>query len=156
MSYSIAKALRQNYNLIHHILMIIQCDDYTDSQSSVVSMIWQITNYYVNHYIMKQISTNVNLQKNSVNSSIELLILCKIAGYNRQNFVGFDCRSFPLGLNTLNNARKNEIRLQLYQCYKQGRIYIVVGSLIISSSFNQEFAVTYTNFYWVFPIGWIS
>ena len=39
MSYSIAKALRQNYNLIHHILMIIQCDDYTDSQSSVVSMI---------------------------------------------------------------------------------------------------------------------
>ena len=79
MSYSIAKALRQNYNLIHHILMIIQCDDYTDSQSSVVSMIWRITNYYVNHYIMKQISTNVNSQKNSVNSSIELLILSKIA-----------------------------------------------------------------------------
>ena len=66
MSYSIAKALRQNYNLIHHILMIIQCDDYTDSQSSVVSMIWRITNYYVNHYIMKQISTNVNLFKFSL------------------------------------------------------------------------------------------
>ena len=39
MSYSIAKALRQNYNLIRHILMIIQSNDYTDSQSSVVSII---------------------------------------------------------------------------------------------------------------------
>ena len=29
-----------------------------------------ITNYYVNHYIMRQILTNVNLEKNSVNSSI--------------------------------------------------------------------------------------
>ena len=27
------------------------------------------------------------------------------------NFVGFDCRIFPLGLNTLDNARENEIRL---------------------------------------------
>ena len=31
--------------------------------------------------------------------------------------------SFPLGLNTLDHARENEIRLQLYQRYKQGRIY---------------------------------
>ena len=95
----------------------------------------------------------MNLQKNCVNSSIELLILCKIADSNRQNFVGF---FFPLGLNTLDNARESEIRLQLYQSYKQSRIYIVVGSLIISSSFNHAFAVTYKNFYWVFPIGWIS
>ena len=29
-----------------------------------------ITNYYVNHYVMRQISRNVNLEKNSVNSSI--------------------------------------------------------------------------------------
>ena len=40
-----------------------------------------------------------------------------------QNFVGFDCRMFPLELNTLDNARENEIHLQLYQSYKQGRIY---------------------------------
>ena len=31
--------------------------------------------------------------------------------------------NFPLGLNTLDNARENEIRLQLYQSYKQDRIY---------------------------------
>ena len=42
---------------------------------------------------------------------------------NRQNSVGFDCRIFPSGLNTLDNARENEIRLQLYQSYKQDRIY---------------------------------
>ena len=35
----------------------------------------------------------------------------------------FDCRIFPLGLNTLDNARENEIRPQLYQSYKQGKIY---------------------------------
>ena len=29
---------------------------------------------------------------------------------------------------------------------------IVVGSLIISSSFNHEFVITYANFYQVFPI----
>ena len=29
---------------------------------------------------------------------------------------------------------------------------IVVGSLIISSSFNHEFVVTYTNYHQVFPI----
>ena len=39
------------------------------------------------------------------------------------NYVGFDCRIFPLGLNTLDNARENEIRLQLYHSYKQGKIY---------------------------------
>ena len=39
------------------------------------------------------------------------------------NSVGFDCRIFPSGLNTLDNARENEIRLQLYQSYKQDRIY---------------------------------
>ena len=55
---------------------------------------------------MKQISTNagVNLQKNSVNSSVWLLILCK-----NKNYVRFDRRIFPLGLNTLDNARENEI-----------------------------------------------
>ena len=51
-----------------------------------------------------------------------LLNMCKIAE-NRQNYVGFDCRIFPLGLNTLDNAGENEICLQLYQSYKQGRIY---------------------------------
>ena len=30
---------------------------------------------------------------------------------------------------------------------------IVAGSLIISSSFNHEFVVTYANFHQVFPIG---
>ena len=30
---------------------------------------------------------------------------------------------FPLGLNTLDNARENEIRLQLYHSYKQDKIY---------------------------------
>ena len=40
-----------------------------------------------------------------------------------QNFVEFDCRMFPLGLNTLDNPRENEIHLQLYQSYKKGRIY---------------------------------
>ena len=30
---------------------------------------------------------------------------------------------------------------------------IVVGSLIISSSFNHEFVVIYTNFHYVFPFG---
>ena len=39
------------------------------------------------------------------------------------NYVRFDCRIFPLGLNTLDNARENEIRLQLYHSYKQGKIY---------------------------------
>ena len=67
-----------------------------------------------------------------------------------QNFVGFDCRMFPLGLNTLDNARENEIHLQLYQSYNRGES-IVVGSLIISSSFNHEFVVTYTNFHQIFP-----
>ena len=33
---------------------------------------------------------------------------------------------------------------------------IVVGSLIISSSFNHEFVVAYTKFHWVFLMGWIS
>ena len=37
--------------------------------------------------------------------------------------VGFHCRIFPLGSNTFTNERENEIRLQLYQTYKQGRIY---------------------------------
>ena len=31
--------------------------------------------------------------------------------------------SFSLGLNALDNTRENEIRLQLYESYKQGRIY---------------------------------
>ena len=38
-------------------------------------------------------------------------------------FIGYDCGSFPLGLNALDNSRENEIRLQLYQSYKQGRMY---------------------------------
>ena len=37
--------------------------------------------------------------------------------------VGFDSRIFRLGLKTLDSVRENEIRLQLYQSYKQGRIY---------------------------------
>ena len=35
----------------------------------------------------------------------------------------FDCRIFPFWLNTLDNATENEVRLQLYQSYKQGKIY---------------------------------
>ena len=67
---------------------------------------------------------------------------------NRQNFVGFDCRSFPLGLNTLDNARENEIRLQLYQGYKQGRIYRCGDfDYIFQFQYNHEFVVTYTNFH---------
>ena len=30
---------------------------------------------------------------------------------------------------------------------------IVAGSLVVSSSFNHEFVVAYTNFHEVFPIG---
>ena len=33
---------------------------------------------------------------------------------------------------------------------------IVVGSLIISSSFNHEFVVIYTNFHQVFPFNWLN
>ena len=47
----------------------------------------------------------------------------KIADKNRQNCVGFDCRIFSLGLNAFDNTRENEIRLQSYESYKQGRIY---------------------------------
>ena len=55
---------------------------------------------------MKQISTNagVNLQKNSVNSSVWLLILCK-----NKIMLDLIVEFFPLGLNTLDNARENEI-----------------------------------------------
>ena len=64
---------------------------------------------------MRQFSINVNLRKNSVNSSIWLLILCKIADLSRLNFVGFDCRISPLGLSILDNGRENEIRLQILE-----------------------------------------
>ena len=55
--------------------------------------------------------------KNSVNSSISLLILCKIADKNRQNFVGFDCRSFPLGLNTLDTDAPYSTDINTYGLY---------------------------------------
>ena len=45
-------------------------------------------------------------------SWLESTTLCWIWLYN-----------FPLGLNTSDNARENEIRLHLYQSYKQDRIY---------------------------------
>ena len=55
---------------------------------------------------------------------------------------------FPLGLNTLDNPRENEIHLQLYHTRVTKREEsIVVGSLVISSSFNHEFVITYANFH---------
>ena len=56
-------------------------------------------------------------------------------------------RIFPLGLSSLDSARENEIRLQLFQSYKQRAESIVVGSLIMSTCFNHEFVVTYTKFH---------
>ena len=57
---------------------------------------------------------------------------------------------FPLGLHTLDqdNAREKEIRPFNYLTRVTNREEsIVFGSLIISSSFNHEFVVTYTNFH---------
>ena len=48
-----------NNNAMQWLLESIKCHQYD-----------LITNKYVNHYIMRQISTNMNLRKNSVNSSI--------------------------------------------------------------------------------------
>jgi len=56
---------------------------------------------------------------------------------------------FSLGLNTLDSARENEIRLHCTSQLQLNRAEsIVVGSLIISSCFNHEFVVTYTKFHW--------
>ena len=62
--YSIAKALSSrvtictNDNTLQWLRWSIKCHQYD-----------LMTNYYVNLYVMRQISSNVNLQKNSVNSS---------------------------------------------------------------------------------------
>ena len=62
--YSIAKALSStvtictNDNTLQWLEWSIKCHQYD-----------LMTNYYVNLYIMRQISTNLNLQKNSLNSS---------------------------------------------------------------------------------------
>ena len=62
--YSIAKALSSrvtictNDNTLQWLQWSIKCHQYD-----------LMTNYYANLYVMRQISSNVNLQKNSVNSS---------------------------------------------------------------------------------------
>ena len=66
-------------------------------------------------------------------------------------FIGYDCRSFPLGLNALDNARENEIRLQLYKSYKQGRIYRCGEFDYRPVSIMSLWFLT--NFHEVFPIG---
>ena len=72
--------------------------------------------------------------------------MCKIAE-NRQNYVGFDCRIFPLGLNTLDNATEKTKYVFNYTRVTNRAESIVVGSFIIFSSFNHEFVVTYTKFH---------
>ena len=73
----------------------------------MITIVNQVSSaWFDNKLLRKSLHNEKNFNKcefteNSVNSSISLLLLCKIADQNRQNFVGFDCRSFPLGLNTL-------------------------------------------------------
>ena len=69
-------------------------------------------------------------------SGLKLIKLC-----------GFFGIIFPLGLSSLDSARENEIRLQLFQSYKQRAESTVVGSLIMSTCFNHAFLVTCTEFH---------
>ena len=59
--------------------------------------------------------------------------------------------SFPLGMNTLDHARKNKFVFN-YTSVTNRAESIVGGSLITSSSLNLEFVVTYTSFHKSFPL----
>ena len=71
--------------------------------------------------------------------------MCKMVE-NRQDYVGFDCRIFPLGLNTLDNEEKTKYVFNYTRVTNRAES-IVVGSFIISSSFNHEFVVADTKFH---------
>ena len=83
-----------------------------------------------------------------MNSSISLLILCKIADKNRQNFVGFDCRSFPLGLNTLDTDAPYSTDINTYGLY----IYIYIKKKHVHSSDHQVPSCTFSDSFFIFSI----
>ena len=91
----------------------------------MITIVNQVSSaWFDNKLLRKSLHNEKNFNKcefteNSVNSSISLLILCKIAVKNRQNFVGFDCRSFPLGLNTLDTDAPYSTDINTYELYKK-------------------------------------
>ena len=98
--------------------------------------------------------------ENSVNSSISLLILCKIADKNRQNFVGFDCRSFPLGLNTLDTDAPYSTDINTYGLYiyikKNTCIRLIIRYLLVPSVTVFSFSLSYNPRALAFYFVWLS
>ena len=112
-----------------------------------VSSVW-----FDNKLLRKSLHNEKNFNKceftaqNSVNSSISLLILCKIADKNRQNFVGFDCRNFPLGLNTLDTDAPYSTDINTYGLHKN-KI-----KKHVHSSDHQVPSCTFSDSFFIFSI----
>ena len=62
----------KNFNIkLQFITMIMQCSDYYITTLLKCHQHDLITNQYVNHYIMRQISTNVNLREKRKGTSVD-------------------------------------------------------------------------------------
>ena len=113
-----------------------------------VSSVW-----FDNKLLRKSLHNEKNFNKceftaeNSVNSSISLLILCKIADKNRQNFVGFDCRSFPLGLNTLDTDAPYSTDINTYELYTFSDMSFFIFSILQSKGVGLLFRLVKRNIF---------
>ena len=91
-----------------------------------VSSVWFDNKLLIRKSLLTEINSNKCEFREKLCDFINLIINSGQDSWlksTKLSWVGFDCRIFPLGLNTLDNARENETRLQWYQCYKQDRIY---------------------------------